>query len=188
MSNYIKQTWNTYDHEQSIQRNIERNAIVTDDNMNHIEEGVAKGNRKLITNVRTGAKKFAVDIREQEESILFDFSFPDTVTDMQLELRGIPADAKATGDAMDALRYGIEILQQRMNTINKLPEGSTSGDAELADIRITVNGDTYSTAGDAVRAQFNELSSAIDIMRDSLNEGNGVASISNNDSYEPLES
>lgn len=187
MSNYQEQVWHNYDHEQSIQRNMERNAIVTDKNMNHIEKGVALANRKLQAIVRTGAAKFAVDIKENTDSILFDFQFPTTKTDLGLSLKDIPADAKATGDALDALRYGIDILQQRMNSINKLPEGSTSGDAELADIRITVNGDVYSTAGDAVRAQFENLSSLINEIKTSLNDGNGIATISNDNSYQPLE-
>lgn len=187
MSNYKEQVWQNYDYEQSIQRNIERNAVVTDDIMNHMEKGIAKGNRKLLSLVRTGAKKFAVDIIEQDESILFDFSFPETVTDMQLELRGMPADAKATGDALDALTYGLEILTQRMNTINKLPEGSTSGDAELADMRITINGDVYSTAGDAVRNQVGNLNNAISEIKNSIENGNGIATIAKDNSYEPLE-
>jgi len=65
-----------------------------------------------------------------------------------------------------------------------LEEGSTTGDAELQDIRVEIDGTTASTAGNAVREQINtlddkidevdsKLSSEIVEVKDDLNENNG---------------
>ena len=55
----------------------------------------------------------------------------------------------------------VEQLSARMDTFTALEDGSTTGDAELADIRVGYDGTTYSTAGDAVRGQVSQLSEEI---------------------------
>lgn len=63
---------------------------------------------------------------------------------------------------VEGLTNEFDTVNARMDTFTKLAEGSTTGDAELQDIRVGADGTTYKTAGAAVRGQVNDLYAAID--------------------------
>ena len=56
------------------------------------------------------------------------------------------------------------LLNARMDTFTSLPSGSTAGDAELMDIRVGADGTTYGSAGSAVRGQFSDLKSDVNVV------------------------
>lgn len=64
-----------------------------------------------------------------------------------------------SGDFDEQIEKHIGNLRERVdNLVEGLPEGSTTMDAEVVDIRVGANGLTYPSAGDAVREQFKKLS------------------------------
>ena len=73
-------------------------------------------------------------------------------------------------DVRQAIHDGIEqcyedgkvgavdlVARQRIDNLAKLTEGSTTGDAELVDIRVGFDGKKYTSAGEAVRTQAEQI-------------------------------
>ena len=71
---YIKTQWNNYNKELSLEENIVHNAVLTEQLMNHIEDGVFSANRPIkIGKVVDSADASYIEIEETEESIILNF-------------------------------------------------------------------------------------------------------------------
>ena len=78
-------------------------------------------------------------------------------------LKGAISSIKSlVGEKSSELSQEIDVERKRINNFTKLGEGSTTGDAELADMRVGADGKEYDTAGEAVRGQVGELNQTID--------------------------
>lgn len=60
-----------------------------------------------------------------------------------------------------ASQNDLEVERARINTFTSLPEGSTAGDAELADARIDKDGKTHANVGEHIRSVSSNLSEQI---------------------------
>lgn len=74
----------------------------------------------------------------------------------------IDTDIAGQNASIAELMQANGVLSARMDTFTSLPEGSTTGDAEIADARVGYNGVTYSSLGKTVREQFSLVQRELD--------------------------
>lgn len=67
------------------------------------------------------------------------------------------------GEQLDTKANEVDLIveRKRIDSFTTLPDGSTTGDAELIDGRIGADGNTYNNIGDAIRNQFSDVKRSI---------------------------
>lgn len=122
-----------------------------------------------VTNIRTAYEKLQGYVNEYFSAL-----------DVQEEINNKLDNMASSGELYEIIRSytdpivneqndKINVLKARMDTFASLPDGSTSGDAELLDIRVKADGTTVTSAGNAVREQFSELKSDLANFGTSIN-------------------
>lgn len=72
---------------------------------------------------------------------------------------------KANKNDINNLENEIAVEKARIDNITNLPEGSTTGDAELLDIRVATDGTIYNNAGNSVRTQISNVSDKLEKLK-----------------------
>lgn len=74
--------------------------------------------------------------------------------------------------ALDNALNTVYVTEMRVNQLTSLPEGSTTGDAELMDIRVGADGKVYENAGASVRGQINSHTNDINAIKTNVSNTN----------------
>lgn len=131
-NDYTTYAWNTAVHSDvSISNGINAGDMFEEEYVDIIEQWKLSAVREITNEVNEGVSEW----KEKESGAV----------------RGIMNEYSAEWN------QALSVERARIDNIVALPEGSTTGDAELMDMRVGADGVTYESAGDAVRGQVSGL-------------------------------
>lgn len=112
---------------------------------------------ELLDKIKTAV--YGKDVRQSIHDAIQQCYYDGKAGSIDLEGRQIAADAIEVEKSERKQEIAVE--RERINQFTSLTEGSTTGDAELQDIRIGAGGEVYASAGEAVRGQAMKLDSTL---------------------------
>lgn len=109
-------------------------------------------------------KNYAMPYPEQDDYFNVE-DFQDmmvSVDDLMKKLSDSGAQISSDAEHLyNQTKAQMDNIQKRMNAFTALKDGSTTGDAELKDIRVAYDGKEYGNAGEAVREQASDIHKAL---------------------------
>lgn len=130
-------------------------------NLDTYESEMTTANECFKNTMETFVDNFikCVDIRIDKQDLKLANAINDIVSTAKSVTEKAIADGEVLVDAVaresvNTVNNEMSVLKNRMTTFTTLAEGSTTGDAELIDVRNGADGVIYESAGEAVRKQI----------------------------------
>lgn len=134
---------------------------LTDDEDEPADYSVATFSINYGITEKEGRMQFALEVIDADDggNVLHEWHTRTYSTSVTWTLQGnqVEYEEDITQDILSSIFEQIALNKARIDNIASLPEGSTTADAELIDIRLGADGTTYPTAGEAVRGQVSAL-------------------------------